>query len=463
MNVVNSQIISPTTSNSTTSFYVASDHYNNNGVYFQSGTITCSTPFCHIICDATSSCSSLSVHAESSSTTLVIKCPEQSSCSSAIINVDNINSLSLDCTYGQVSGSSSGACQSLQLHASNVSTASIYCSAYDCNYAKFNISGYNTNIDVHCASESSCQYAQIRAANSNQLKIHCDYSSSCSSAVVYCPYHRAGACNIDCSPWYNSCRDMDIIVESTYTRNYLDIICPPKYFETTTSCDNLQIICSKLDHGTLLIWDLANNKWNCASDTGSSYCCPWSSISTLIPSTISIPPTTVTIPPTTVTIRPTTVSIPTMVTIPIVTSSDSITETNKVGKFEYNENNNNNMSIIIIIIIVFSLLFVIIISVVVFYFQKLINKIQIIQRNPFLMEEIKNKNENHTEIEMQKNLIDGKDDEPVRGQEGKGIQYTRNINADNEDEKEQINDEIVIDNDIDNKVVQEINETVIGN
>eukprot|EP01084_Bolivina_argentea_P200392 342677_1 len=456
MNVVNSQIISPTTSNSTTSFYVASDHYNNNGVYFQSGTITCSTPFCHIICDATSSCSSLSVHAESSSTTLVIKCPEQSSCSSAIINVDNINSLSLDCTYGQVSGSSSGACQSLQLHASNVSTASIYCSAYDCNYAKFNISGYNTNIDVHCASESSCQYAQIRAANSNQLKIHCDYSSSCSSAVVYCPYHRAGACNIDCSPYDESCNGMNIVVESTYIYNYLDITCPPKYFETTTSCDNVEIICSE-HRQSLLIWDSANNRWDCGSDTGSSYCCPFFIGTTLSPIPTTSMPTKAPVTSMEITLIPTTTSIP------IVTSAETITPTNAIGKFEYNNNNDNNMSIIIIIIIVFSLLFVIIISVVVFYFQKLINKIQIIQRNPFLMEEIKNKNENHTEIEMQKNLIDGKDDEPVRGQEGKGIQYTRNINADNEDEKEQINDEIVIDNDIDNKVVQEINETVIGN
>eukprot|EP01084_Bolivina_argentea_P136815 240967_1 len=126
-----SQIISPTTSNSTASFYVASDYYNF-AQYFQSSTIRCTTPFCHIICDVTSSCDYLSVYAESSITTLVIQCPQELSCNQAIIYADNIHSVSLHCTYGQSSSTSYGACRRLYLHASNVSTASIYCSAYDC-------------------------------------------------------------------------------------------------------------------------------------------------------------------------------------------------------------------------------------------------------------------------------------------------------------------------------------------
>eukprot|EP01084_Bolivina_argentea_P002671 4934_1 len=136
------------------------------------------------------------------------------------------------------------------------------------------------------------------------------------------------------------------------------------------------------------------------------------------------------------------------------------------GANNNNDNNDNNINIIIIIIIVFSLLFVIMISVVVFYFQKLINKIQILQKNPFVIEE--NKSKNNAEIEMHKNLMDGKN-ERIPAQEGKGNNFTRNIDPQNEDEKQQINNE-VIDSDrdivynkysVDDKVIQEINETVI--
>eukprot|EP01084_Bolivina_argentea_P200393 342686_1 len=781
LNAISSQIINPTTINSTSSFYIASEHYNNFAQYYQSSTIICNSTFCHIICDVSSSCDGLTVYATSSLTTLVIQCLQSSSCNQAIINADNINSVSLNCSYG--TSTATAACSNLDLYASNVSTASIYCSTYACysanaqfgnirnnvtvtcdgqyacreatfnasyigtsvtmscsgeyscygtniycprnytcdidctsdssyscrsirmhidkytlfdnklslhcststttscessriicddsssstalqynsgtsswqcnrysccpigigsftctpgvpcqidcstqtctnyhidatlassltvycggagcqgawiecptvdyascniqcdeypscgyayvtyfhqfelncnerraceymhlslnsgeinyfnlscygsyscqymeaslnsaqinyfnlssgagtrsfQYAKFsatiginadiscigsstcyqatfNINGLNqneekANINVHCISESSCSNMEINAANSDQLNLHCDDEWSCGSLVVYCPYHRVGACNIDCSPYDYSCYEMDIIVESTYIDNYLEIVCPPKQFETITSCDYLDIICSD-HHKSLLIWDYTQNRWGCGLDTGSSYCCPFligttmspiptapmptispMTITTSITSTIPIPITTSTTSATsTTTTSTTTTSTTTSTTTAILTTMG----TDANAEFEHGGNNNtdndNNIDIIIIIIIVFSLLFVIMIGVVIFYFQKLINKIQVLQKNPFVMEE--NKSKNHAAIEMHKHLVDDKN-EQVPAQEGKGNNFTRNIDPQNEDEKEQINNEIV-DSNIDNQVVQEINGTVIG-
>eukprot|EP01084_Bolivina_argentea_P292102 502103_1 len=180
-----------------------------------------------------------------------------------------INYLNIDCK-GQL------VCQTVTFSGTVAVNADINCigGSSPCQSATFNINGNKTNVDVHCISSSSCYSAEINAANSDQLNVHCDYQSSCSGLVVYCPYHRVAACNIDCSPYENSCSEMDIVVEPTYIYNYLDIVCPPKTFETVTSCDNVDIFCSE-NRQSLLMWDSIHKKWSCGLDTGSLYCCPF--------------------------------------------------------------------------------------------------------------------------------------------------------------------------------------------
>eukprot|EP01083_Nonionella_stella_P228849 810669_1 len=72
-------IIDPTATNSTGSFYIASEYYNA-GEYYKSGSLTCNALYCHIVCDVSNACQSLSVYATSSLTTLVIQCLEYHSC-----------------------------------------------------------------------------------------------------------------------------------------------------------------------------------------------------------------------------------------------------------------------------------------------------------------------------------------------------------------------------------------------
>eukprot|EP01084_Bolivina_argentea_P265009 449081_1 len=116
---------------------------------------------------------------------------------------------------------------------------------------------------------------------------------------------------------------MDIVVESTYVYNYLEIVCPPKDFETTTSCDYLDIICSEHDK-SLLIWDSTQKRWGCGLDTGSSYCCPF-----LIDTTMSPIPTTP---------MPITTSITSTTSTTILTTM----ATDANAEFEHGNNNNDN-------------------------------------------------------------------------------------------------------------------------
>eukprot|EP01083_Nonionella_stella_P311343 1109887_1 len=123
--------INPTTTNSSGTFYVASD-YVNSGQFFRSGSITCSGSYCHILCNVDNGCHRLTIDAISPSTALVVQClGRDNACSYAVINADTAKSVQLSCAHFSIS--TYAPCQNLNLHANNVQNdVNIVCGASSC-------------------------------------------------------------------------------------------------------------------------------------------------------------------------------------------------------------------------------------------------------------------------------------------------------------------------------------------
>eukprot|EP01084_Bolivina_argentea_P284434 487468_1 len=151
---------------------------------------------------------------------------------------------------------------------------SYFCGSYDCYYATLNSDDFY-RFDVDCSGLYSCGGVEINGATSTQVNLHCNDEHSCANSVIYCPYNRKDACNIDCKEYTYSCYNMDIMVPPTYTYNYLDITCPSYANSTTDSCNNLDIICSDGKSAVALSWDDTKNEHNCGIYSSSSYCCPF--------------------------------------------------------------------------------------------------------------------------------------------------------------------------------------------
>eukprot|EP01083_Nonionella_stella_P063282 164436_1 len=161
--------ISPTTSNSSGSFWIASDYSipNSNEYldYFQYASITCSTSYCHIVCDEVEACLHLTVYAAAAWSTLAIQCLDSKSCGGAVIYANTTNSvkLSCDCTVAQSFPYHNGACQSLQLYARNVkNSVDIVCNGpYACRDASFDASLIGTSLSVTCDGKKGCYDTDI--------------------------------------------------------------------------------------------------------------------------------------------------------------------------------------------------------------------------------------------------------------------------------------------------------------
>eukprot|EP01083_Nonionella_stella_P025759 70944_1 len=231
--------INPTTTNSSGTFYVASD-YVNSGQFFRSGSITCSGSYCHILCDASRGCQHLTVDATSPSTALVIQClVHDNACAYAVINADTAKSVQLSC---ELTLSTDSSCRSLKLHANNVQNdVNIVCGAYSCQYADFHASNIGGSLTMLCYGARAC----------DNVEIYCPKDVSCD---INCLEHIEGSC-------YNT---QIYIATSETDKVSLNCSNAPE-----PTCYSTDIVCQDTGLSTPLIF--SNSSWECGFD---SDCCP---------------------------------------------------------------------------------------------------------------------------------------------------------------------------------------------
>eukprot|EP01083_Nonionella_stella_P253893 873214_1 len=301
---------SPTISNSTGLFWIAPQQDSPNS--YQSGTIICNAPYCHIVCKYSLSCHFLKVNATSSLTTLVIDC-HPGACQSAHFDGSNIgNSFNITCNgqrscYGttiycptdvpcnihclvsEFEGESSGSCDrtqfviahkwthTLKLESVCPDTSSFTCqSAYvRCNDTnRFTLLKYRDSVwkceDYNCCpffepvtcsmgvpcqidcDTQRCSNAHIIATEATSLTLDCGLNS-CQGAQIDCPTGANTSCNILC-PSDHSCEYTS--VQGTNTIDQLSVHCDGSY-----ACQYMQL---QLDSAKISQLDL-----NCSA----SYSC----------------------------------------------------------------------------------------------------------------------------------------------------------------------------------------------
>eukprot|EP01083_Nonionella_stella_P063283 164437_1 len=244
--------ISPTTSNSSGSFWIASD-YSNSSEYFQSASITCNTSYCHIVCDEFEACHQLTVYASAWST-LAVQCLDYRSCHEAVIYANTMNSVKVSCDYPVYHAypKYNGACQSLQLYARNV----------------------KNSVDIACNGPNACRYAAFDALLiGTSLNVTCDGVYGCYQADIYCP--KDGACNIDCGAadppstqaHPPACFFTKFHVASRQdNRLNQEMLCSAG----PTECRSVSVVCDDTDLTSELVF--SDSKWGC--DLNGRCCLP---------------------------------------------------------------------------------------------------------------------------------------------------------------------------------------------
>eukprot|EP01083_Nonionella_stella_P232877 821024_1 len=220
--------ISPTTSNSSGSFWIASD-YSNSSEYFQSASITCSASYCHIVCDEVDACSHLTVYASASWSTLAVQCLDSLSCNSAVIYANTTNSVKLTCDNGALPWPYyNGACHWLQLYARNVkNSVDIACiGPYACRDASFDASLIGTSLNVTCDGKKGCYDTDIYCPQDVPCNIDCgvtDPSYSCYRPKLHIASRRDNTLNLEtlCSAGPNECVGVSVVCDDTDLKSYL--------------------------------------------------------------------------------------------------------------------------------------------------------------------------------------------------------------------------------------------------
>eukprot|EP01083_Nonionella_stella_P014528 40797_1 len=220
--------ISPTTSNSSGSFWIASDYFNS-GEYFQSASIACSASYCHIVCDEVDACSHLTVYASASWSTLAVQCLDSLSCNSAVIYANTTNSVKLTCDNGALPWPYyNGACHWLQLYARNVkNSVDIACiGPYACRDASFDASLIGTSLSVTCDGKKGCYDTDIYCPQDVPCNIDCgvtDPSYSCYRPKLHIASRRDNTLNLEtlCSAGPNECFGVSVVCEDTDLKSYL--------------------------------------------------------------------------------------------------------------------------------------------------------------------------------------------------------------------------------------------------
>eukprot|EP01083_Nonionella_stella_P118602 354081_1 len=275
--------------------------------------IVCSEAVCNITCDASTSCTNLTIDA-SQSTILNLRCNTIASCSylqlkegpsaAAFIYCADDNSCShaqFDCSRTQdiVNLHCEGAddpkftCEKIILDAPNTAQIGIYCDAGQaCEYSIFHIENANTvsivvsewlaigngklfvsniqqTLDITC-NKNACRDIEIYAnpmAPLSAFNLLCDTYMSCEGAQVHCPMQSV-SCNIRCSESL-SCANMNIFVENDQSIYDLNMECVPGGNAEYHVCNGVTIECLNSALSTTL-QNTGSGVW-CDNDD----CCPY--------------------------------------------------------------------------------------------------------------------------------------------------------------------------------------------
>eukprot|EP01083_Nonionella_stella_P030383 83306_1 len=326
LHMINAQL-NPTTSNSTGLFWIASEY--GSAQYFQSQSITCSAPYCHIVCDTSSSCYDLTVYTTSTPESLIIQCITEKACTETAIVANGVHSVQLSCNYG-VNGDvyeawNYGACVHLTLNASDVASVAVDChKRYACYGAGFYLgntesaslsfngtkSGWSGNVqagdvqnevNIACSGGyGSCPHTVNVSNIGDSFTMTCD-ESACSVSDIYCP--NGQSCNIDCLG-INACSDEG-------TLNHIDMYIGSKaYGKLNFKCNDPRygcgyskpphIYCIDSDQESVLTWSSYHQSVECYGD-----CCPSNFLQSANETTTDSTAPTIKQPSTAPTVRPT--------------------------------------------------------------------------------------------------------------------------------------------------------------
>eukprot|EP01083_Nonionella_stella_P161900 530861_1 len=197
--------ISSTTSNSSGFFWIASDYYNSSD-YFKSESITCSAPFCHIVCDIKNGCQFLTVNTTSLLPTLRIVCNGANTCLGARFYVGKSVTVTCDGT----------GCDepSIEIATKWDQTLNL---EYHCDMSSSSIQGVCFGPDVYCADTG----LNSRLTYANHLYAYTDIMPSDSfwscSNYRCCPY---GTGTITCSADVLCEIDCDVHSQSQSCNNH---------------------------------------------------------------------------------------------------------------------------------------------------------------------------------------------------------------------------------------------------
>lgn len=163
MTVTRSQQASiPTFSNGTHEIYNSTELLITNNTNYASTSLTCGAPYCHLICNEPSSCSSIDINA-SAADSLIIECRNSRSCQSfdmgyklgpklnfelyclefracyeaAAIRADDTQNVYVECNHNATKNTG-GPCYGLDVYADNAITANADCyGKYSCDSFRF--------------------------------------------------------------------------------------------------------------------------------------------------------------------------------------------------------------------------------------------------------------------------------------------------------------------------------------
>eukprot|EP01083_Nonionella_stella_P024580 67771_1 len=240
--------ISPITSDVDTEYY-----FTNTTSEFESGYIQCSAenPNCQIQCHAASACKYLYINASLTQNLLLecdgtyacqyimvygpnvsanVQCMTGNACTHGVFELDDTKNVNVKCDgWSSNRNTQSYACGYAEINAANAEDLDIQCLGHaSCKDASVNGTFVSNSINILCNDYLACE-ATIYGLYSNQVNVLCNSTQandlySCKTLAVYCPSKRANQCNFDCgSGDQKTCIWIDIYNADKYTPGFLNV------------------------------------------------------------------------------------------------------------------------------------------------------------------------------------------------------------------------------------------------
>eukprot|EP01083_Nonionella_stella_P078342 214341_1 len=222
---------------------------------------------CNIICEGSSACASLILHASLSSNTNLTCGAGTYSCKSLNLYAENNTNVNVLCSIG-------GDCGGARFRVSNSENVDIICDGDCADY----IYAYNTTkTDITCAESGACSGLWVEGKGSDAVTVNCEASSSC-RVRLFCPEH--GSCTLNCIDTQSttgSCTNSWMLFDGTDLTDYnssnmFNLSCSSNEYDCADiifDCEHYDRVSGGLPY-TEYEWNPFAQRYVCSD----SVCCP---------------------------------------------------------------------------------------------------------------------------------------------------------------------------------------------